>query len=130
MKLLSWFLLLSLTAPAAAELADPTAPTDPARYFGQGTERAAGWELNSVLVGPGRRVAMINGVPVQEGGQVGGARVLRIDAAGVVLQAGDRRIQLRLLTSHTRRLETPPHAAQPRVTLRTLNETPQTTAQP
>lgn len=126
MKIPGWILLLSFITPAAAELADPTAPTNPALFFGRDSDRASrGWELNSVLIGAHRRVAMINGVAVGEGDRIGAARVLRIRPGEVELESDQRRIVLRLLTRHARRTE-----AAPDIPLQTLNNPSRTTAQP
>lgn len=131
MKTLCWILLLSFTIPAAAELADPTAPTDPALFFGRDSDRESrGWELNSVLIGPHRRVAMINGVAVREGDRIGTARVLRIRPGEVELESGNRHIVLHLLTRHARRTEPTPDPAAPDIPLQTRNNPSRTTAQP
>lgn len=75
-------------------LNDPTRPIDPAVYFGSGNRD--GWALQSILFSSDRRIAIINGVRVQEGDRIGAARVVRIRDSRVVLETGNRRLELRL----------------------------------
>lgn len=98
--LVALFSLLPL-APTAAEPADPTAPGWHANP-GHARPGTDGWELHSTLVGPERRSAIINGLPVAEGDRIAGARVARIDAGEVVLDTPERRITLRLLPNPLR----------------------------
>ncbi len=79
-------------------LNDPTQPTDPALYFGYGHDRkSTGWSLQSILLSPERRIAIINGERVREGDHVGSARVVRIRDSHVLLNNGGRTVTLRLL---------------------------------
>jgi MSHA biogenesis protein MshK len=96
-----WLALCALLAalPAgAAALVDPTRPAsqDPAAAVHPGTPRR-GWTLDSTLVAPDRRVAVINGKRVGEGESVDGARVIQIRQLDVLLLAAGRRVTLRLL---------------------------------
>ena len=75
-------------------LNDPTRPIDPAVYFGSGNRD--GWALQSILFSNDRRIAIINGVRVQEGDRIGAARVVRIRDSRVVLETGNRTLELRL----------------------------------
>lgn len=92
--------LLSLSLLGAeTALQDPTRPTSPDR---SASTRAAGpdpggWTLNSTLVAPNRRVAVINGVQVSEGESVDGARVVKIRKSDVLMQIQGHRITLYLL---------------------------------
>ncbi|SFR84947.1 MSHA biogenesis protein MshK [Marinobacter daqiaonensis] len=89
-----------LLAPLQAQaLQDPTRP--PGRAVSQEPVREAKvYDLASILFGPDRRVAVIDGVPRREGESFDGARVQRIhpDRVELVVQG-----QLRLL-----RLAAPP----------------------
>ncbi len=91
-------LSMSLAQPAQA-LYDPTRPTDPTLYFGRSAQPVPSrpWTLHSILRGPDRRIAIINGKRVREGERVGSAKVLRIGDSHVLLQTGKRRLTLRLL---------------------------------
>jgi MSHA biogenesis protein MshK len=83
----------ALIAPqlAAANLPDPTSP--PAAYLsGSGVQQgmpqpaAGGLVLQSVMISSGRRVAVISGQPVSQGGKYGDLQVVRISESEVVLQ--------------------------------------------
>ncbi|MGD2111867.1 MAG: general secretion pathway protein GspB [Gammaproteobacteria bacterium] len=97
----SWLALCALLAapPAGAgALVDPTRPAslDPTATLHTGAPRR-GWTLDSTLVAPDRRIAVINGKRVAEGESVDGAQVIQIRQLDVLLQAGGRRVKLRLL---------------------------------
>lgn len=85
--------LAGLVGPAWSSLTDPTRPSLP---VGSKTVHR-GWELSSTLVADGRRVAVINGLRVQEGDRVGAARVVAIGKSEVRLRHGSRNITLRLV---------------------------------
>ncbi len=103
MKWLGALLLLAVLplAQGQPELLDPTAPSGPAQT-GNGNPLGTGWELNSTLINSHRKIAMINGSPVQEGDRIDGARVVRIRASEVQLETVERRITLRLLPNPLR----------------------------
>ncbi len=84
-----------LLANTAMALSDPTRPTDPVLYFGTGNS-SGGWALQSIIFSNERRIAIINGQRVQEGGRIGSARVARIRNSHVVLKTRDRTLKLRL----------------------------------
>jgi hypothetical protein len=93
-------LLLAVAAGGvrAAELADPTRP-----YGGVSGPVTAmpepvtvQWRLSMVRIAPDDRSAMLNGALVREGDTVAGARVVRIEAGAVVLDAGGRHETLAL----------------------------------
>jgi MSHA biogenesis protein MshK len=102
--LLAVVLILPAAYPVAADTTpfDPTAPTDPGVYRGQDNGWSGGWTLSSTLVGPERRIAIINGDPVREGDRIGGARVLQIRASEVRLQTPGYPLTLRLLANTNR----------------------------
>jgi MSHA biogenesis protein MshK len=96
-------LALGWCAAAAAQVADPTRPPPGLDAPGAGGEAAPapppGPELQSILVSRepgGRRIAVINGEMVRQGGRVGGATVELIAADRVVLRRGKARETLRL----------------------------------
>lgn len=95
---LAYLVLAVAPAVAAAELADPTRP--PAAIGS--TSRAAdvgGPVLQSVLIAPGRREAMINGQTVKVGHTIGDARVEKIAESEVVLRNGKDLQVLKLFPS-------------------------------
>ncbi|QKK02566.1 MAG: GspB domain-containing protein [Pseudomonadota bacterium] len=76
----------------AAGPPDPTRPPDSAEisaWFGAPAdgEREQPYRLQSVLISPQRRIAVINGQRVQIGDRLGSARVNAIEPDGVVLEA-------------------------------------------
>ncbi|MGB5305341.1 MAG: hypothetical protein WBO06_04450 [Gammaproteobacteria bacterium] len=79
---------------SASALEDPTRPAG----YGEATKAGVqGWTLNSTLVGPDRRIAVINGQYVSEGEMVGSARVLHIRNLDVEIESAGERITLQLL---------------------------------
>ena len=102
--LLSVLLLsLSLGLPgftlAAAGLTDPTRPPQAlsaASASAPAAEALPLWELQGILVGDDRRVAVINGRALVEKGRLGKATVLRIDADKVLLRYQDQMVTLKL----------------------------------
>jgi len=79
-------------------LIDPTRPASPHRRSSDDPVRnQGGWRLDSTLVAPDRRVAVINGKQVSEGESVDGARVIAIHQLEVRIQAPGRRMTLQLL---------------------------------
>jgi MSHA biogenesis protein MshK len=78
--------LLAATAAAAQGLSDPTRPPAPAERV----ERAEAplSRLQSVLISPGRKLAVIDGQTVALGGRIGDATVIAIAPTQVILQAG------------------------------------------
>ncbi|RMG51379.1 MAG: hypothetical protein D6717_12945 [Gammaproteobacteria bacterium] len=90
-------LLLPMAASAADEaLPDPMQPPRIEVAAPAAKARAPRWYLSSVLVSPGRRVAIINGRAVAPGERVDGARVVAIHPERVILETRGRRIELRL----------------------------------
>lgn len=94
-----FFAALSLglaVAPAQAQaLVDPTRPPN-APAPGEPEGAPGGTQLQSVLISPGRRLAVINGAMVPLGGMVGEAKVVKITETEVVLQKGDETEVLKL----------------------------------
>ena len=92
-------LLACAGAPAHASdplagLADPTRP-----YSGNAESRHghAGFVLQSTLVSPLQRMAVINGRAFTVGAHIGGAQIVQIHSYGVVLSRAGKRRLLRLL---------------------------------
>jgi len=92
------FLLALVAAPAAAQqgLADPTRPPNAASFAAVEAAPAAGPQLQSVLLSPGRKLAVIDGVTVALGGKVGDATLVRIGETEAVLKGGDGMTILKL----------------------------------
>jgi hypothetical protein len=91
--------LMLVDIAAAEELPDPTRP--PAG-FGQNQADvgvAAGPALQSILISPTRRIAIISGKTVKAGDKFGDARVVAINANDVVLKTGKNQQVLTLYPS-------------------------------
>jgi len=92
----------SASAATAQGLRDPTRPP-----FGGGKSVSAkfnssGWNLQSVLISPERRYAIINGEIVAIGGSVGGAELVAVAAERVTLRTRDGLRIVRLFPDVTR----------------------------
>jgi MSHA biogenesis protein MshK len=90
--------LAAFVASAAGGLGDPTKPT-PLGAEEQAARAAAAprWRLQSTLVADTRRLAVINGRTVAQGGRIEGATLVEVRQDGVTLEEDGRRIRLRLL---------------------------------
>lgn len=84
-RLLAWLLVLVAGPLAAATLRDPTQPLDYQPHAATAHKAASVYRLESILYGPTRRVAVINGTAVGPGEHIAGARVVRIERMAVVL---------------------------------------------
>lgn len=101
--LLGFGLGLACAAPAQTRpLVDPTRPPN---VQPEAAEAAVieGARLQSVLISPSRRAAVISGTAVTLGGRYGDARVEAISESAVVLRYADRRETLQLLPSQDKR---------------------------
>lgn len=86
-----------LSTVAAENLADPTRPPSTLAVTGSTTDKTADVPvLQSVLISPYRKVAVINGEALQVGDRLDDARVSRIAEAEVVLVRGGRTQTLKL----------------------------------
>lgn len=85
-----WRLVLLMISPvaSAAELADPTRPPPAFENAAQGEAANNGPVLQSVLIAPGRKEAVISGQTVTVGQKFGDARVEKIAESEVVLRSG------------------------------------------
>lgn len=98
-RMLAWGVVAVLLPGwcCAESLPDPTRPPDAASAApAPGEKAAAEWTLQSVMISPGRMAAIVNGQYVLLGETVGNARLVKVSEGEVVLQAGDKRIPLRL----------------------------------
>ncbi len=86
-------LLLACTAHAAP-FADPTQP--PVARDQADAGAASGPRVQSILIAPDRRLAVINGQQVTVGSRVGTAAVVRITETEVVLRSADGEQKLKL----------------------------------
>jgi MSHA biogenesis protein MshK len=86
--------MLALAA-RAADLSDPTRP-EIAAASPAAPAAASRFELRAVLIGKGRRVAVINGRALGVGDTVDGAEVLSIDAGRVRIRTPDGERELAL----------------------------------
>jgi hypothetical protein len=101
------------TSSSAASLLDPMRPFEPpVGENGPGTAPAPRFRLTAVLISAGRRVAIINGKPYQEGQKVGGAELTYVEAKSVGLREGDREIVVHLGQTRARPKVTPGDSAQ------------------
>lgn len=94
-------LLVAMLAAVAAQAAPFADPFRPPRQVEQpvteeATKGPAAPRLESVLIAPDRRVAVINGQQYVEGERFAGGRVLRISESEVVIRHSDRDEKLSL----------------------------------
>ena len=78
-------------------LTDPTRP--PAYTVGkpvQDGKKAQKWRLTSTIIGPQRRVAVINNQVVQVGQKIDGAVLVGVETGGALLEKAGRKIHLTL----------------------------------
>jgi len=98
-------LVIAVNVYAQPELRDPTRPY--AEQLSFSAERPVDgdqpWVLNSTLVAPDRRTAVINGTLVSEGDWLGRARVVSVEHNKVKIESGGRRITLRLIPESIKR---------------------------
>ncbi|HZX28103.1 MAG TPA: MSHA biogenesis protein MshK [Telluria sp.] len=98
------FLLAVLTSAAAhAQVADPTVPPPEARVNAEGQAVEAvvssAPRLQSVLIGPHRRVAVIDGETVRQGQKHRDAVLEKVTETEAVLRRGTEREVLKLFPS-------------------------------
>lgn len=84
---LAVLLLAGAAAAGEPELRDPTRPSYlPAENTKTPATRAPAWEVESIIVSAGRRLAVVNGRVVGVNDRVGGARILEITPYEVRLE--------------------------------------------
>jgi MSHA biogenesis protein MshK len=76
---------------------DPTRPPSPVAGAPGGEKGDQSRTLQSVLIAPGRSVAVVDGRMVRVGSRLGDAEVVKIDESGVVLRSSGRTETLKLL---------------------------------
>lgn len=89
-KIIGFIALMWPVICFAGEMTDPTKPSAYSIEAGTATEKEAGpvettWVLNSILISPQRKVAVINGKQVIEGGKIDQYLVKKIDTYQVTL---------------------------------------------
>lgn len=92
--------VLGTTGMVRAELGDPTRPPNMGEIAitDVGVDSSSpGFELTSILVSPGRQVAIVNGSRVEVGDDVSGASIIEILPHAVRLESGEEEIELRIL---------------------------------
>ena len=91
---------LAHSASAQSALVDPTKPpsvaASTARDGGGAPEQAASQRLQSILISPNRRLAVIDGRTVTEGSRVDAATVVQIAETRVTLRQGAELMTLEL----------------------------------
>jgi MSHA biogenesis protein MshK len=102
--ILGFGLGLACAVPAQTKpLADPTRPPNVSTESSAEAAVVDGPRLQSVLISPTRRAAVISGTSVALGGKYGNATVEAISESAVVLRYADRRETLQLLPSQDKR---------------------------
>lgn len=101
-------IVLAAWSAQAAPFADPFLPPQQATAAGAkpragSSAPADGSRLESVLIAPDRRVAIIDGQPYAEGDRFGDGRVLRISEAEVIIRRANRDEALKLFPTAARR---------------------------
>lgn len=74
---------------AAENLRDPTRPANLERPAMEGGQSYSGPQLQSVLIAPGRKAAVIDGQSIKLGDKFGDARLVRVTDSEVTLQRGN-----------------------------------------
>ncbi len=88
---------LGLVPSAHAELGDPTRPPDVSTVAVESSESGdAPFRVSTILIAPGRKVAIVNGSRVEVGDEVGGATVSEINAQAVLLEMTGEEFELRI----------------------------------
>lgn len=87
--------MLAMASARAQALTDPTRPPQEVAP-GDAPQEAGGTQLQSVLISPRRRLAIINGAVVSPGDTVGEAKVVKITETEVVLRKGGETEVLKL----------------------------------
>lgn len=95
----------------AETLPDPTRPPAEAGYMGSAVAAvASGPVLQSVMIAPGRRTAVISGQLLMEGELFGEAKLVRIAEGEVVLSSPEGQQTLRLFPDVVKHMALPPQA--------------------
>lgn len=100
-------LALAAFPAASQETVDPTRPPNAANLGSAGPAADAGPVLQSVLISPGRKIAVISGKEVLLGGRYGKAKVVGITESEVVLREGNNVQKLKLFPAIDKRKARP-----------------------
>jgi len=102
-----WFILVASHFAAAFALGapfnDPTRPATASDGAGAAGGSEAGPRVESILIAPDRRVAVINGETVTLGGRIAAGEVVRINESEVVVRGVEGERTLTLLPDFTGR---------------------------
>ncbi len=90
-------LAMAMFGASAQGLSDPTRPPTATAADGVAVASAQATQLQSVLISPNRRVAVINGTSVPLGGKFGEATLVRVTETEVELRTGGEKQVLTLL---------------------------------
>jgi hypothetical protein len=102
--LLGFGMGLAFAVPAQTRaLVDPTRPPNVSEETSAGEATIHGPRLQSVLISPTRRAAVISGTAVALGGRFGDATLEEVTESAVVLRYADRRETLQLLPGQDKR---------------------------
>lgn len=99
--LLVW-VSMSQAAEDLERLLDPTRPHQPGTVSAVAQEAITGPELQSTMISPTFRRAVISGRTYKQGDKIGGAVIISIQPYEVTLKQGGRETRLRLLPKLTR----------------------------
>lgn len=104
-SLLIFYTLIAASLVHSDVLIDPTRPSTSSKQTSlkQETVPSRRLILESTLVAPNRRIAVVNGKLVREGDSVDGARVITIRKSVVLVETSSRRITLHLLPDIVKR---------------------------
>lgn len=98
----------AIGASALTALAAPFAdPTRPPSSDGGTTEAPVGPRVESILIAPDRRIAVVNGQEVTIGSRIGGGEVVRISESEVRIRKPGGEESLKLFTTPARRAPGP-----------------------
>jgi MSHA biogenesis protein MshK len=101
-------LLVAASSAAIAQAAPFTDPMRPPSILESSLPAAAsGPRLESVLIAPDRRIAVISGQQVTVGGKVGAAEVVRITESEVVIRSAEGTATLKLVPQFATRTPIP-----------------------
>ncbi len=99
---------LLIAACSGAALAAPFAdPTRPPALDAERSEVPAGPRVESILIAPDRRIAVISGQQVTIGSRIGDGEVVRISESEVRIRKPGGEESLKLFTTQARRAQPP-----------------------
>jgi hypothetical protein len=102
-----WLPLCALPAPSAEVLRDPTRPPEATAASAPVERKTTGLVLQSVLLGKGRKSAIISGQVVPLGGKIGEAHLTHLTESQAVLNGPAGETTLRLTPSAEKQVGEP-----------------------